>query len=146
MNRAQSIETLNSFLRGELTAVASYRAALARVRAPENQAELEACLASHERRVEALRRQVRALGGEPAESAGAFGAFARLLEAGAAAVGDEAAIALLEEGEDRGLQLYLDDVCKLDRETRKQIEREVLPEQVRTHDSLSDLKLALRDT
>src|SRR5437868_4747194 len=110
MNRAQSIETLNSCLRGGLAAGASDRAALARARAPENQAELEACLASHQRRVEALRRQVRALGGEPAESAGAWGAFARLMEGGAAAAGDEAAIALLEEGEDRGLKLYLDDV------------------------------------
>src|SRR5437879_3456242 len=98
MNRGQSIETLNSFLRGELAAVASYRAALARVRAPENQAELEACLASHERRVEALRRQVQTLGGEPAETGGAWGAFARLLETGSTAAGDDATIALLEEG------------------------------------------------
>jgi demethoxyubiquinone hydroxylase (CLK1/Coq7/Cat5 family) len=143
MSREQSINTLNSFLRGEIAAVETYRHALARLQETANEAELRACLASHERRVAALSHQIRELGGHPAERSGPWGAFARLFEAGAAALGDEAAIAVLEEGEDHGLKLYLDDVCKLDRESRKHIEREVLPEQVRTHDSLSDLKLTL---
>jgi hypothetical protein len=142
MSREHSIQTLNAFLRGEIAAVETYRKALERLQSRDTEEELRACLASHERRVEALARQIRALGGEPAEDSGAWGAFARLAEAGAAAIGDEAAIALLEEGEDHGLKLYLDDVGKLDRDTRKQIEREILPEQIRTHGSMSDLKLA----
>ena len=39
------------------------------------------------------------------------------------------------------LKHYLDDVCKLDVDTRRLIAREVLPEQVRTYDSLADLRL-----
>ena len=62
-------------------------------------------------------------------------------QAGAAARGDDAAISVLEEGEDRVLEQYLDDVSKLDRDSRRIVARDILPEQVRTHDSLSDLKL-----
>ena len=50
----------------------------------------------------------------------------------------------LEASEDRGLKHYLDDVCKLDRDTRTLVAREILPEQVRTYDSLTDLKLTRR--
>jgi hypothetical protein len=142
-NRAQTIQTLNSFLSGEIAAVETYRRALAQLRGRAREPHLRACLASHERRVQALRRQVRALGGEPAESSGPWGAFAGLAADGASAIGDDAAISLLEQGEDHGLKLYLDEVSKLDPTTRKQIELDVLPEQIWTHDSLSELKLAI---
>ena len=56
----------------------------------------------------------------------------------------DAAITALEASEDRGLKHYLDDVCKLDRDTRSLVAREILPEQVRTYDSLTDLKLTRR--
>lgn len=56
----------------------------------------------------------------------------------------DAAITALEASEDRGLKHYLDDVCKLDRDTRTLVAREILPEQVRTYDSLTDLKLTRR--
>ena len=56
----------------------------------------------------------------------------------------DAAIMALEASEDRGLKHYLDDVCKLDRDTRTLVAREILPEQVRTYDSLTDLKLIRR--
>ncbi|HVY38793.1 MAG TPA: hypothetical protein VHM31_12695 [Polyangia bacterium] len=48
---------------------------------------------------------------------------------------------MLEESEDRGLRRYLEGVCRLDLDTRRLIAREVLPEQVRTYDSLADLRL-----
>jgi hypothetical protein len=143
MSREQSIDTLNAFLRDEMDAVETYRHALWCLASGDNLARLAACLASHERRVESLRGWIEALGGRPVADAALWESFARLFHSGGGALGDEAAIAALEEGEDHGLKLYLDDVCKLDRETRRQIERDVLPEQIRTHDSLSDLKLAL---
>jgi hypothetical protein len=43
----------------------------------------------------------------------------------------DAAIDALEASEDRGLKHYLDDVCKVDRDTRTLVAREILPEQVR---------------
>jgi hypothetical protein len=139
MNRGASIRTLNSFLRGEIAAVASYRLALRHLEQRDTEDELRACLASHERRVARLRRRITDLGGAPAEGPGLWAAFTAAAQGGAPR--DAAAIAALEEGEDRGLERYLHDVGKLDRDSRRIVAHEILPEQVRTHDSLSDLKL-----
>jgi demethoxyubiquinone hydroxylase (CLK1/Coq7/Cat5 family) len=141
MNQHESIRTLNSFLRGEIAAVETYHRALATLERRDNAEELCACLASHERRVAMLRQRILEVGGQPAESSGAWGAFDRLFDAGPAVSGDDAAIAVLEEGEDRGLKQYLDDVGKLDHDDRRLVAKEILPEQVRTHDSVSDLRL-----
>ena len=143
MAKGRSLPTLNSFLRGEIAAVETYRRALTRLDGHDEAEDLRACLASHERRVERLRDRVEDLGGVPADEPGPWGAFARLYETGPAAgsEGDEATIAALEEGEDSGLKLYLDDVCKLDADSRQIVAREILPEQVRTHSYVSDLKL-----
>jgi hypothetical protein len=145
MGVEQNITTLNTFLRGEIAAVDTYKQALRRLDDAGSSDELRECLASHERRVAALRRHIVELGGTPAATSGAWGSFSRLFQGDVAALGDGAAIAALEEGEDRGLQLYLEDVGKLDRATRKVVEREILPEQLRTHDYLSDLKLTMTD-
>jgi hypothetical protein len=143
MAKARSLPTLNSFLRGEIAAVETYRRALTRFGGHEEANDLRACLASHERRVVRLRDRVEDLGGVPADQPGPWGAFARLYQAAPAAGddGDEETIAALEEGEDSGLKLYLDDVCKLDADSRRMVARDILPEQVRTHGFLSDLKL-----
>jgi hypothetical protein len=149
MSWEQTVATLNSFLRDEIAAVEAYKQALQRLEWSDRAEELNACLLSHQRRVATLRDQVFQLGGTPARSSGAWGAFRGLF--GGIGLGnagpdsDAATISALEEGEDHGLKLYLDDVCKLDQETRKRIERDVLPEQIRTHDSLSDLRLTLSD-
>jgi demethoxyubiquinone hydroxylase (CLK1/Coq7/Cat5 family) len=137
-----SVDTMNELLRGELAAVASYERALAGLESHDAEEELRDCLISHQQRVVTLRRRIGELGGAPVTSSGAWGAFARLFEAGTGALGDDAAIAALEEGEDGGLKQYLDAVGKLDRDTRRLVAKEILPEQVRTHDSLSDLKLS----
>ena len=144
MAKGGSLPTLNSFLRGEIAAVETYRRALTRLEGHGDANDLRACLASHERRVARLRDRVADLGGVPAEEPGPLGAFGRLYEKGdgpAPGDNDEATIAALEEGEDCGLKLYLDDVCKLDADSRRIVAREILPEQVRTHGYLSELKL-----
>ena len=141
MGEAASIRTLIAFLREELATVASYRRALPRFAAGPDGAELSACLASHERRIATLEQRIRFLGGDPNEEDDEDDApFAPP----ALGVGGDAAIDALEASEDRGLKHYLDDVCKLDRDTRTLVAREILPEQVRTYDSLTDLKLTRR--
>ena len=138
MRDEASIRTLLAFLHEELATVVGYRRALSRFSDPNRADELRACLASHERRIATLEQRIRFLGGDPdAEDAD-------VIQAPALGVGDDAAIDALEESEDRGLKHYLDDVCKLDRDTRTLVAREILPEQVRTYDSLSDLKLTRR--
>jgi hypothetical protein len=145
MGQEASIRTLIAFLHDELATVASYRRALPGFAEAPDGDELRACLASHERRIATLEQRIRFLGGDPNEESdeedSGTAAAAGLTVGNDAA---DAAIMALEASEDRGLKHYLDDVCKLDRDTRTLVAREILPEQVRTYDSLTDLKLTRR--
>lgn len=137
------VRQLNSFLRGELSAVETYQQAIAKLLdEPVLRAELNECLLSHQRRVELLRAEIVRRGGEASEGSGAWGAFAKLVEAGANVFGRKAAIAALEEGEDHGRDEYREELAGLDSETRTFVESKLLPEQLRTHDKLSALKRA----
>lgn len=136
----KTIDALNKLLRGELSAIETYEQALGRLGGSELARELEECKRSHEERAEMLRQQVVRLGGEPSESSGAWGGFARLVEGGAKVFGDKAAIAALEEGEDHGLRLYRDEMDDLEASARDLVARSLLPEQERTHRAMSTLK------
>jgi demethoxyubiquinone hydroxylase (CLK1/Coq7/Cat5 family) len=138
-----TVDTLNGFLRGEISAVETYRQALDKLQPSPSRTQLEQCRRSHEERVARLRQEVVRLGGKPEEGSGAWGAFAKLVEGSAKVLGEKAAISALEEGEDHGLKLYRDDIGKLDATARSVIETEVLPAQERTHKSLSTLKHSL---
>jgi demethoxyubiquinone hydroxylase (CLK1/Coq7/Cat5 family) len=136
----KNVEQLNSFLRGEISAVETYRQALEALEDSTYASTIAECKQSHEERVSILTEEILNLGGEPAESSGAWGAFAKLVEGGAAALGDKAAISALEEGEDHGNEDYERDVEKLDPTVRTVIEEKVIPLQVRSHASMSELK------
>ncbi|HEU0033885.1 MAG TPA: DUF2383 domain-containing protein [Kofleriaceae bacterium] len=141
------MEQLNSFLRGELSAVETYRMALDKLDANSlARTELQSCLASHQNRVAMLRDAVIACGGTPADSSGPWGVWAKTVEGGARLFGDKAAVAALEEGEDHGLADYkreLDD-DDLDVQSRQLLVGQLLPLQQQTHDRLSMLKKQLR--
>jgi len=137
---ADTVSTLNSFLRGEMSAVETYRQALDKVEELSLRAQLQELARSHADRAAHLRNRIAQLGGEPAESSGPWGSFARLIEGGAKAFGVKAALAALEEGEDHGKKLYRDDLDKLDASTRAFVETELMPEQQQTHDLMSRLK------
>lgn len=143
-NTSQTIDQLNSFLRGELSAVETYRQALQKIGATSPVAtQLEACARSHESRVQMLAQEVLQLGGEPAKTSGVWGTFAKLMEGGAQAFGEKAAISVLEEGEDHGRDDYRRDLDTLTPPARRLIEMHVLPEQERTHRTLSSIKKSL---
>jgi uncharacterized protein (TIGR02284 family) len=135
-----TIDTLNRFLRGEISAVETYRMALDKIEDATLRARLEEIHKSHEARAAKLRNRISQLGGMPADSSGAWGGFAKLVEGGAKAFGTKAALAALEEGEDHGLRLYRDDLDKLDSATRSFTETELLSSQQRSHDAMSSLK------
>ena len=139
----KNVEQLNSFLRGEISAVETYRQALDALKSSTFGTRIAECKRSHEERVAILTAEIRRLGGTPAESSGAWGAFAKAVEGGAAALGEKAAIAALEEGEDHGNADYKRDVSKLDPPVRTIIEQKVMPLQMRTHAELSALKKQL---
>lgn len=139
-----SIDSLNTLLRGELSAVETYKQAMERLGDDfQARAELAECLAGHEDRVQRLRQLVLSLGGTPSTSSGPWGSFARMVEGTAKLLGSKAAIAALEEGEDHGLKEYRDVLEKLDPTTRQTVVSELLPGQQETHDQLSQLERTL---
>jgi uncharacterized protein (TIGR02284 family) len=138
------VTQLNSFLRGELSAVETYDQAIAKLAdEPALRDKLEDCRMSHQRRASLLREEISRRGGEPADGSGVWGSFAQLVEGGAKVFGKKAAIAALEEGEDHGRDDYQGDLDELDADARRFVASQLLPEQLRTHDMLSALKHSL---
>ena len=133
-------EQLNDFLRGELASVETYDLALHAIKDPELTGALRQIRDSHERRVGLLRDRIRSLGGEPATSSGVWGAFSRAVQRGADLLGNRVALAALEEGEDQGKKRYSRDVDELQKSEREFVEKELAPEQVRTHDLARSLQ------
>ena len=73
-------------------------------------------------------------------SSGPWGAFAKVVEGGAAAFGEKAAIYALEEGEDHGRNNYKRDTKDLDPDAQNWVNTQLFPEQLRTHQAMSTLK------
>lgn len=136
----KTVDSLNGFLRGELSAVETYRQAIEKISEPSLRNQLQQLSQSHQQRVTLLRARIVQLGGQPADDSGAWGSFAKLIEGGAKVFGVKAALAALEEGEDHGLRLYRDDLDQLEASTRSWVNAELFPEQRRSHDTMSNLK------
>ena len=101
------VEQLNSFLRGEIAAVETYRQAIDKVTDASVRLQLEHCRRSHQQRADLLKDRILRVGGAPADGSGVWGAFAKLVEGGAMVFGDKAAIDVLEQGEDHGLKVAI---------------------------------------
>jgi uncharacterized protein (TIGR02284 family) len=140
-NRENDVKSLNSFLRGELAAVETYEQCIDKLRdEPATQRRLRDLQASHQHRADMLVDQIRSLGGDPADSSGVWGGFAKLIEGSAKAFGKDAAIAALEEGEDHGRDDYKRDLKDLSPELQQFVQSQLLPEQLRTHNEMSAIK------
>lgn len=134
------VEQMNSFLRGEISAVETYRQAIEKVTDVAARLQLEHCRRSHQQRVDLLKERILRLGGTPADGSGIWGAFAKLVEGGAKVFGDKAAIDILEEGEDHGLKDYRSHLEGLAPDERFFVEQELLAGQLKTHEAMSTLK------
>ncbi len=140
-NSTKNVDQLNSFLRGEISAVETYRIAIEKLDSGSPAlSQLVTCSKSHQQRVDKLAAKIRSLGGVPETGSGAWGAMTKALETGATAFGDKVAISLLEEGEDHGLKDYRTDLEKLDPEARMLVTNELLPRQEESHRIMSNLK------
>jgi demethoxyubiquinone hydroxylase (CLK1/Coq7/Cat5 family) len=140
MGAKSSIDRLNSFLRGEMAAVETYQLALAKIdHISTVRDELLVNLKSHQDRVMMLQDAILELDGEPATTSGPWGAFAKGVEGGAAVLGEKAAVAALEEGEDHGLADYNEDLEDLEDRERQLVSDRLLPAQQRTLARLSEL-------
>jgi hypothetical protein len=139
----ETVDKLNSFLRGEISAEETYRQALEKLSAKPEASVLSDCMRSHAERVNLLQNEIVKRGGVPAQESGAWGTFAKLVEGGAKAFGEKAAIAALEEGEDHGRDDYKRDAPDLEPDARAFVEQYIIPEQLRTHRAMSSLKSGL---
>jgi hypothetical protein len=101
-----NIERLNALLRGELAAVETYRQALKKVGRAPDAAELWEIAEDHREAVSSLRRHVAVAPSQSDSGAGAWGAFARVVEGAAQLFGNAAALQALREGEERGVGDY----------------------------------------
>lgn len=133
------VEALNELLRGELTAIQTYEQCIGGIEDPDLAVELRKLQQSHVVRRDQIANRIRLLGGEPDESAGLWGAFARLVEAGATLFGDTIALKTLEEGELLGVRQYYQDLPDLDRANLHFVATHLRPEQDRTCTAVADL-------
>lgn len=140
----KDVKHLNSFLRGEISAVETYDKALEKIDNPQLGDTLRELRQSHHERARLLEEKVRQLGGEPSRDSGPWGGFAKLVQSGAKVFGEKAAIAALEEGEDHGRDDYKRDIDELSADCQAFVRGQLMPEQQRTHDTLSRIKKQLR--
>lgn len=141
----KDIKQLNSFLRGELSAVETYDQCLEKLENPRLGDTLRDLRQSHLERARLLEQKVTQLGGQPSRDTGAWGGFAKLVEKGASVFGEKAAISALEEGEDHGRDDYRRDLDGLSADCQAFVRGQIMPEQQRTHDTLSRLKKQLQN-
>lgn len=99
-------DTLNSLLRGELSAIETYSRAIHKF--PDSSAlpVLDEIRAGHLRSVTVLRSLIHAHEGDPATDSGVWGDFAKGVEAAAALLGVDSAIGALRQGENFGIGEY----------------------------------------
>jgi uncharacterized protein (TIGR02284 family) len=135
------IDQLNSLLRGEISAVETYKQAIEKVddEHASDAAALRAIAQEHGEHAQALRDEVRRLGGEPDDSSGAWGAWAKTIEGTAKIFGDTSALKALKEGEEHGLKDYEEALDDVDESTRALIMTRLLLDQQRNIGTLDGM-------
>ncbi len=139
--RTDSVDQLNSLLRGEISARETYAQAIERL-GIEGRGEAEVLrqiAREHTGAVERLRDAVRRVGGTPSESSGVWGTFAQAVEGTAKVLGDTLAIKALKEGEEHGLKDYREAVDDVDAGSREIIVSDLIPAQERHIQQLNSL-------
>lgn len=101
-----AIESLNRLLRGEMSAIETYRLGLEKVGEEPGAQELQSILRDHRDAADRQWHHIERHEGRPSEGSGAWGGFAKLVQGTANLLGDAAALKALKEGEEHGLKEY----------------------------------------
>jgi uncharacterized protein (TIGR02284 family) len=141
-NSDEAVRQLNSFLRGEISAAETYRMAIDKVADSDTShvasvGLLREIQEEHGRAAQALRDRIRELGGEPSDSSGAWGAWAKTVQGTANLFGDSSALKSLKEGEEHGLKDYHEGLDDIDATSAELVQNQLIPAQQR-HISLLD--------
>src|SRR5688572_8329622 len=138
---SEAIRQLNSFLRGEISAAETYRMAIDKASDSDTNAAnvglLREIQEEHGRAAQAIRDRIRELGGEPSDSSGAWGAWAKLVEGTASLFGDAGSLKALKEGEEHGLKDYNEGIDDIDATSGELVQNQLIPAQQR-HINLLD--------
>src|SRR5256885_832414 len=136
----ESVRQLNSLLRGEISAAETYRMAIDKVADGGDAANaglLREIQEEHGRAAQGIRDRIRELGGEPSDSSGAWGAWAKTVQGTMNLFGDASALKSLKEGEEHGLKDYQEAVDDVDPASAQLIQNQLIPAQQR-HINLLD--------
>lgn len=110
----RSVDELNELLRGELSAVETYRQALEKVGTQPEAMVLKDFMSDHQAVVTSMRSHIKTLGGVPSEDSGAWGMWAKTVTGTAKLLGDAAALKALREGEQHGLEEHREVLADAD--------------------------------
>jgi uncharacterized protein (TIGR02284 family) len=103
------LTALNSLLRGEMSAIETYRQAVEKLGdSGFGVEELRGLQRDHRDAADALWHHIEQHGGKPSEGSGPWGTFAKTVEGAATMLGNTAALKALKEGEEHGLKDYQD--------------------------------------
>lgn len=104
-----NVETLNKFLKDELSATETYQQALDKLREDVNLGDAEnlvPMVENHNEAVASIKALIQQSGGLPTDSSGAWGTWAKMVLGGAGLLGKEAVLKALQEGEKNGAESY----------------------------------------
>jgi uncharacterized protein (TIGR02284 family) len=138
------LDKVMSLHRGELSAVATYDQAIAKVDKEMLKPELTRVRDEHTDAANQLAARVRALGGTPDASSGPWGDWAKLVTGTAAVISSDATLQALKAGENHGIREY-EEALKNPNvdDTTKALIRERLQERQKGHvTTLESLKSA----
>jgi uncharacterized protein (TIGR02284 family) len=123
------VDSLNTLLRGELSAIESYGNAASRFEGQPQALTLRRICDEHRQAVEMLREHVIEHGGEPSTGSGPWGYFTAAITGTAKFIGPDATLTALRRGEEHGVQSYEDAIANdlLPDECVAAIVRHVLP-------------------
>ena len=140
------VRHLNALLRGEISAAETYRSALEKVSASDHAdhaTQLRMIQQEHGRACQTIRDRIRELGGEAAESSGAWGTWASVVQGTMSLFGGEqGAIKALKEGEEHGLREFNTALPMLDPTTAQLVQNQMIPAQTRHISTLDELLTA----
>ncbi len=106
--KTEQTTTLNSLLRGEISALETYGQALEKLKdsSAPGMTEIHQLRKDHRDAADALQKHVAGQGAKPSLDSGAWGAFAKAVEGTAKIFGNKAALKALKEGEEHGVKEY----------------------------------------
>ena len=123
------VDSLNSLLRGELSAVETYNQAIEKFTGESQASELRSIRTEHTHAVETLQNRIRQYGGEASTGSGTWGTFATTVTGAAKLLGPKTVLSALKQGEEHGVNVYLEALgdTKVSEECRYLIRSELMP-------------------